>query len=59
MALEMKKECEKCGRALPKDGEAFHLHLRMHLLSRLRGIGEFNLSKLRRRAGSASTDWKS
>jgi len=23
MALEMKKECEKCGRALPAEGEAF------------------------------------
>jgi len=23
MALEMKKECEKCGRALPADGEAY------------------------------------
>jgi len=23
MALEMKKECEKCGRALPADSEAF------------------------------------
>ena len=23
MALEMKKECEKCGRALPPDGEAY------------------------------------
>jgi len=23
MALEMKKECEKCGRALPADAEAF------------------------------------
>jgi hypothetical protein len=23
MALEMKKECEKCGRALAADGEAF------------------------------------
>jgi uncharacterized protein len=23
MALELKKECEKCGRALPADGEAY------------------------------------
>jgi uncharacterized protein len=23
MALEMKKECEKCGRAVPAEGEAF------------------------------------
>jgi uncharacterized protein len=23
MALEMKKECEKCGRALPADSEAY------------------------------------
>jgi len=23
MALEMKKECEKCGRALPAEGEAY------------------------------------
>jgi len=23
MALEMKKECEKCGRGLPADGEAY------------------------------------
>jgi hypothetical protein len=23
MALEMKKECEKCGRTLPAEGEAF------------------------------------